>query len=197
MRETIRENSPEAIFSVDLNIRCSRKWAMPDTPGGSSAAPTRYQTMCVTTGARWSGTTTTCMPLDKVNSDARRSVVCAARGSCAKASIIVNANRVESETRTRVSILCPLCRRGPGIDESESDDRAGGTIGLDERPTPTTLCRVRAQSFQTEQAATDMRPVAKHRMSNTGRRDLHLKSAAAELNNTTIAAIARAAVACA
>ena len=26
---------------------------MPDLPGGSSAAPTRYQTIWVTTGARW------------------------------------------------------------------------------------------------------------------------------------------------
>jgi hypothetical protein len=43
-RETILEKSPVAILSVDLNIRCSRKWAMPETPGGSSAEPTRYQT---------------------------------------------------------------------------------------------------------------------------------------------------------
>ena len=41
---------------------------MPDLPGGSSAAPTRYQTMCVTTGARLSGTTTPCMPLARVKS---------------------------------------------------------------------------------------------------------------------------------
>ena len=31
---------------------------MPETPGGSSAEPTRKYTMCVTTGARVSGTTT-------------------------------------------------------------------------------------------------------------------------------------------
>ena len=37
---------------VPLNIRCSRKWAMPDLPGGSSAEPLRYHTMWVTTGAR-------------------------------------------------------------------------------------------------------------------------------------------------
>ena len=37
-------------LSVPLNIRCSRKWAMPDLPSGSSAAPLRYQTMWVTTG---------------------------------------------------------------------------------------------------------------------------------------------------
>ena len=40
---------------------------MPALPGGSSAAPTLYQTMWVTTGARWSGITTTCMPLSSVN----------------------------------------------------------------------------------------------------------------------------------
>ena len=39
---------------------------MPETPAGSSAAPTLYQTMCVTTGARWSGTTTTSSPLSKL-----------------------------------------------------------------------------------------------------------------------------------
>src|SRR3989304_9430603 len=67
----IFENSPIGILSVDLNIRCSRKWAMPETPLGSSAAPTLYQTMCVTTGARWSGMTTTSSPFASVNWMAR------------------------------------------------------------------------------------------------------------------------------
>ena len=39
---------------------------MPDLPAGSSAEPTLYQTICVTTGVRWSGTTTTCSPLARV-----------------------------------------------------------------------------------------------------------------------------------
>ncbi len=39
---------------------------MPDLPRGSSAAPTRYQTMCVTMGAEWFATTTTCRPLASV-----------------------------------------------------------------------------------------------------------------------------------
>ncbi len=39
---------------------------MPDLPGGSSAAPTLYQTMWVTTGARWSGMTTTSRPLARL-----------------------------------------------------------------------------------------------------------------------------------
>src|SRR3954469_7518773 len=36
---------------------------MPDLPSGSSAEPALYQTICVTTGARWLEITTTCMPL--------------------------------------------------------------------------------------------------------------------------------------
>ena len=43
---------------------------MPDFAHGSSAAPTRYQTMWVTTGVRRSGMTTTCMPLVSLNSTA-------------------------------------------------------------------------------------------------------------------------------
>src|SRR5215210_6292815 len=40
---------------------------MPDLPAGSSAAPTRYHSMCVTTGVRRSGMTTTTKPLARVN----------------------------------------------------------------------------------------------------------------------------------
>ena len=47
---------------MPLNIKCSRKCAMPDLPGGSSAEPLRYQTICVTTGARRSGMTTISRP---------------------------------------------------------------------------------------------------------------------------------------
>src|SRR3546814_2123684 len=54
------ENSPGFRSSVPLNIRCSRKCAIPDFPGGSSIAPTLYQIICVTTGTRWLETTTTC-----------------------------------------------------------------------------------------------------------------------------------------
>ena len=57
---------PAGFFSVPLNIRCSRKCAMPDLPGGSSAAPTLYQIMWVTTGVRRSGMTTTSRPLASV-----------------------------------------------------------------------------------------------------------------------------------
>ncbi len=39
---------------------------MPDWPSGSSAAPFLYQTICVTTGVRASGMTTTSMPLSSV-----------------------------------------------------------------------------------------------------------------------------------
>ena len=40
---------------------------MPDLPGGSSAAPTRYHSMWVTTGVRRSGMTTTSRPFARVN----------------------------------------------------------------------------------------------------------------------------------
>ena len=42
-RATMAENSPGLRVFVPLNMRCSRKCAMPDSPGPSSAAPTRYQ----------------------------------------------------------------------------------------------------------------------------------------------------------
>src|SRR5215475_8478531 len=66
MRATTCENFPVGFFAVPLNIRCSRKCASPDLPGVSSAAPTLYQIMCVTTGARWSGMTTSSSPLASV-----------------------------------------------------------------------------------------------------------------------------------
>jgi hypothetical protein len=49
--ETAFEKAPAGCRSVPLNMRCSRKWAIPDWPIGSSAEPLRYQTMCVATGA--------------------------------------------------------------------------------------------------------------------------------------------------
>src|SRR5919109_1716361 len=54
-------------------MRCSKKCARPDLPGVSSADPTRYQSMCVTTGARWSGINTTCMPFESWNMRASNS----------------------------------------------------------------------------------------------------------------------------
>src|SRR5687768_8940974 len=61
------EKRPAGFFAVPLNIRCSRKCAMPDLPDGSSAAPTRYHSMWVTTGVRRSGITTTLSPLASLN----------------------------------------------------------------------------------------------------------------------------------
>src|SRR4051812_802742 len=66
MRSTVCENSPTGCLLVPLNIRCSRKCASPDLPGVSSAEPTLYQIICVTTGVRRSGITTTCRPLPRV-----------------------------------------------------------------------------------------------------------------------------------
>src|SRR5229473_7756306 len=62
-------NCPAGILAVPLNIRCSRKCASPDLPGVSSADPTRYQIMWVTTGVRWSGMITTSRPLSRVRSE--------------------------------------------------------------------------------------------------------------------------------
>ena len=62
------------MLAVPLNIRCSRKCASPDLPGVSSAEPTLYQIMCVTTGVRWSGITTTCSPLLRVKLAGRSEV---------------------------------------------------------------------------------------------------------------------------
>src|SRR6266540_3796484 len=68
MVATTCEKRPDGFLAVPLNIRCSRKCARPDLPGVSSAAPTRYQSMWVTTGARWSGITTTWRPLASTKS---------------------------------------------------------------------------------------------------------------------------------
>src|SRR5512143_425209 len=68
MRATTCENFPAGFLAVPLNMRCSRKCAKPDLPGVSSAAPTLYQIICVTTGARWSGMTTSSKPLARVKS---------------------------------------------------------------------------------------------------------------------------------
>src|SRR5262245_50285531 len=65
MVATTWEKRPAGFFAVPLNMRCSRKWASPDFPGVSSADPTLYQIICVTTGARWSGMTTTSSPLSR------------------------------------------------------------------------------------------------------------------------------------
>ncbi len=103
-RDTILENSPLGILSVDLNIRCSRKCAIPETPGGSSAPPTRYQTMCVTTGARWSGTTTTSRPFGRVNWVARGPDWASAAAG-ARESMAVPMMRGRTEDRARMSMI--------------------------------------------------------------------------------------------
>src|SRR5215469_7507108 len=66
MVATTWEKRPAGFLAVPLNIRCSRKWASPDLPGVSSAEPTLYQSMWVTTGVRWSGMTTTSRPFESV-----------------------------------------------------------------------------------------------------------------------------------
>ena len=87
MAATTCENWPAGFFAVPLNIRCSRKCASPDLPGVSSAAPTLYQIMWVTTGARWSGMTTSSNPLPNMKSE-----ICGPLGAdCAPLAIASNA----------------------------------------------------------------------------------------------------------
>src|SRR6478609_7579997 len=86
MRATTCENFPAGFLAVPLNMRCSRKWAKPDLPGVSSAAPTLYQIMCVTTGARWSGMTTSSNPLASVKLAISGPACWAASGEAASAA---------------------------------------------------------------------------------------------------------------
>src|SRR4029079_4218113 len=60
------KNAPAGCLAVPLNIRCSRKCASPDLPAVSSAEPTLYQIICVTTGVGGSWITRTCRPLASV-----------------------------------------------------------------------------------------------------------------------------------
>src|SRR5229473_2879905 len=80
-------NCPAGILAVPLNIRCSRKCASPDLPGVSSADPTRYQIMWVTTGVRWSGMTTTSRPLSRVKSETVPVWAVSARPGVASAAV--------------------------------------------------------------------------------------------------------------
>src|SRR5262249_47985678 len=89
MRATTCENLPAWVFEVPLHMRCSRKWANPDLPGVSSDAPTLYQIMCVTTGARWSGMTTSSRPLASVKSAISGPACSAASGELASAATSV------------------------------------------------------------------------------------------------------------
>ena len=65
---------------------------MPDLPGGSSAAPTRYHSMWVTTGVRRSGITTTLRPFASVNC-----VTVGAAAACAERHAPSGATRHEDE----------------------------------------------------------------------------------------------------
>jgi hypothetical protein len=53
---------------VALNIRCSKRWAKPERPWGSSLEPTPYQTWIVTLGVVLSMALSTCRPLARVRS---------------------------------------------------------------------------------------------------------------------------------
>src|ERR1700752_148521 len=93
MVATTWEKRPDGFFAVPLNSRCSRKWASPDLPGVSSAEPTLYQSMWVTTGARRSGMTTTSSPLASLKWEIGGPDVGSARASTAKATTVASAAR--------------------------------------------------------------------------------------------------------
>src|SRR3954452_24025867 len=102
MRSTVWENSPGGCAAVPLNIRCSRKCASPDLPGASSAEPTLYQIICVTTGVRWSGITTTCMPLASVKVAGRSEVTVV----WSRTFVAEKANARNSATNEQVKRRC-------------------------------------------------------------------------------------------
>src|SRR2546423_14417640 len=88
-------------------MRCSKKCARPDLPGVSSADPTRYQSMCVTTGARWSGINTTCRPFESWNIRASNSPADAKGGAPVLAA---KTNTVGASLRQITWHPCPLVR---------------------------------------------------------------------------------------
>ena len=100
LRATILEKSPGAMSLVPLNIRCSRKCAMPEIPGCSSAEPTLYQTIWVTTGARWFSTSTTCIPLSRVTVCGLKTAAC---DRCGIITIITAAS-IDAVTGMRANI---------------------------------------------------------------------------------------------
>jgi len=54
-------------WALPWNIRCSKRWAKPDRPAGSSLEPTPYQTFTCTSGRSWSGAMITWSPLSREN----------------------------------------------------------------------------------------------------------------------------------
>ena len=58
-----RSNCSARRFAVLLNIMCSKRWAKPERPGGSSRLPTWYATCTLTVGLEWVSTVMTCRPL--------------------------------------------------------------------------------------------------------------------------------------
>src|SRR3954447_767352 len=109
MRSTVWENSPAGWVAVPLNIRCSRKCASPDLPGVSSAEPTLYQIIWVTTGVRWSGITTTCMPLARVKVVGRAEVTVVWASAAETANGKASANSRQAK-RCDDIMTCQLAR---------------------------------------------------------------------------------------
>src|SRR5258707_8802055 len=114
MRITVWENSPTGCLLVPLNIRCSRKCARPDLPGVSSAEPTLYQIIWVTTGVRRSGITTTCRPFLSVKEAGRSDVTVVWARAPPPERVAVEISAAKSETaRRRLDIMTFVVRASP------------------------------------------------------------------------------------
>src|SRR5947199_8026710 len=118
MVATTCENRPAGFLAVPLNIRCSRKCASPDLPGVSSAEPTLYQIIWVTTGVRWSGITTTCMALPSVKLAGRSevTVVWAWTPGPENAKVRASAAKMQAERRENIDDLLTGANGNIGID---------------------------------------------------------------------------------
>src|SRR5665213_1559788 len=132
MAATTCEKWPVGFFAVPLNIKCSRKCASPDLPGVSSAAPTLYQIMWVTTGARWSGMTTSSSPFAKVKSATGAPDGSAPDGPTTNAAAIIAAalkdGRKYQDGHSDMnfkSVARGSCRRGSGRQVRDQATRRG------------------------------------------------------------------------
>src|SRR6185312_6819704 len=97
------ENRSPGTFLVPRNIICSKKWARPEMPCGSSTPPTLNHSIWVTTGARWSGSTSTCMPLARAKEKA-----CAPLAACSGAAAAPPARQNTVETARAMRASRPL-----------------------------------------------------------------------------------------
>ena len=142
-------------------------------PGVSSAAPTLYQTMWVTTGARRSGTTTTSRPLASVKWPMSG---CGAAGAgCGKSASKggkrgegANVGKRSRDDPGQAACLTQVCRVGAEVRSDGRSTTSGRAKDIRDFPTPRALvsCRRRRAAFG------DGRPVAGRRLGQAAARRL-------------------------